>query len=153
MEIIQKLENLFSPVFEQYNICKHKISFVQTKPITLEVCIEKVDGSMDLDTCEIVSKNLSDILDLNDLISSEYNLDVCSFGAEREIVLDEIHSYVNNYVHIDYKNPKLGLDKVEGTLINCTDENVSVLYLDKGKEKTAIVEINNIKTIRLAVKI
>jgi ribosome maturation factor RimP len=59
---------------------------------------------------------------------------------------------VGRYVHIDLKDPKQGMDSVEGTLQAVGGGSVTVEYLVKGRKKTADVSRENIRLIRLAVK-
>ena len=62
------------------------------------------DGSMDIDTCAAMSEKISEKLDEVDMIASEYFLEVCSPGAERELkdetqIRDALDEYV--YVKLD----------------------------------------------------
>ena len=66
---------------------------------------------------------------------------------------EEIPQAVNDNVHIDYKNPDKGLDQVEGTLKRFENGELEVEYLVKGRKKTAVVALDNVKLIRLAVKL
>ena len=59
----------------------------------------KADGTIDLDTCEKVSQQISLILDELDGDEGNYMLDVCSFGAERVLESEqEIRNEVGNPV-------------------------------------------------------
>ena len=150
----QKLSELFAPVFEENGITRSEINYLSGKVPTLEVKIMRKDGSMDMDCCAVVSQQISKILDEIDYGPDSYNLDVCSFGAERELISDdEINGAIGQWIHVDYRNPKDGLDAVEGELLESDDSSVKILYFVKGRKKTAVVEKSNIKLIRLAVKL
>jgi ribosome maturation factor RimP len=150
----KELEKLFLPVFERHEIAAHKIRFISGRPGTLEVMIRKSDGSMDMDTCADVSREISALLDECDYGNEAYNLDVCSFGAEPVLETDEeINQSVDRYVHVDLKNPEKGIDKLEGTLKAVTDTGLEIEYNDKGRKKTATIGKDNIRLIRLAVKL
>ena len=151
---LKRFKESASEVFERYDIAKSAINYLPGKTPVLEVKIKKSDGSMDMDTCALVSQELSKILDELDFGDAAYNLDVCSFGAEQPLESDEeIAGAVNGYIHIDYKNPKDGLDHVEGTLLSFENDQLTVEYMVKGRKKTAVVEKDNIRLIRLAVKL
>ena len=151
---IKDLEKALDPVFAAHEIAKHSIKMLSGKIRTLEIMIMKEDGSMDMDTCASVSQDISKLLDQLDYGDDAYNLDVCSFGAERELESDqEIMKAVNDNVHIDFKNPAKGLDQVEGTLLSFENDLLTVEYNVKGRKKTAEVAKDNIKLIRLAVKL
>jgi ribosome maturation factor RimP len=56
----------------------------------LQIMIEKADGtSVSLDDCEIVSNTVSVILDVEDPITSNYNLEVSSVGLDRPLMKKE----------------------------------------------------------------
>ena len=150
---LKEVKRIAQPIFDQFEITKNEINFLAGKPPVLEVKIMKRDGSMDLDSCVQVSQLLSQALDEIDDGESNYNLDVCSFGAERELDSDEeIALAIGDNVHIDYKNPKDGLDQVEGELLSFENNILTVKYNAKGRMKTAAVDKENIRKIRLAVK-
>ena len=150
----KELEKLLKPVFDKYEIAHHKIRFLSGKPGTLEIMIRKADDTMDVDTCADVSREISDILDECDYGDSAYNLDVCSFGAEPELeTAEEVDNSVGKYIHIELKNPEKGFDSLEGNLKEANPDILVIEYFDKGKKKTATVRRENIRLIRLAVKL
>ncbi len=151
---IQKIESLIKPILEANNIGKYKISKKSGKTPILEICIKKSDGEIDLDTCEIVSNLISDVLDQYDDSNKPYMLDVCSFGAEEELENEnEILNHIGDYVHIELKNPTKGIDSIDGTLTSFEDNVLNINYFVKGVKKQTTINYDNVKLIRLAVKI
>ena len=64
MDRIEHLKELFQPVFERNSVILYDLVFrTNGSERTLEVSIMKEDGSMDLDTCALVSEQISEILD------------------------------------------------------------------------------------------
>lgn len=151
---LKRLEKILEPVFEEHDIRKTSIRLLSGKTDTLEIMIMKSDGSMDMNTCESVSRKVSVILDEIDFGQQAYNLDVCSFGAERSLgSLEEIEAEINSYVHVELKNPKEGLDIFEGELTELQDRRLTIEHSVKGRKKTAVVDYDNIRLIRMAVKL
>lgn len=151
---LKQLETSIMPILEAHGIGKHHIALISGKTPTLEIMIMKPDGSMDMDTCAEVSRDISAFLDEQDYGSQPYNLDVCSFGAERVLdSLEEVEMEVSNYLHIELKNPKEGLDIFEGTLLGVSDGCLEMEYFVKGRRKTVTVDYDNIRLVRLAVKL
>lgn len=149
---LRKIEQLLADVFESHGIARHRISWLNNR--TLEIMIMKKDGSMDLDLCEAVSRDVSAVLDKEDPIKSAYELDVCSFGAERELESgEEVRGAVGSYVHVQLKDPKNGFDTIEGTLTGFQDDTLSIEYMDKNRKKTAAIDYGNVRLIRLAVRL
>ncbi|HPX33393.1 MAG TPA: ribosome maturation factor RimP [Erysipelotrichaceae bacterium] len=151
---IQKIESLIKPILEANNIGKFKVSRKLGKTPILEICIKKIDGEIDLDICEIVSNQISEILDQHDDSNQPYLLDVCSFGAEEVLENeDEIINHIGDYVHIELKNPEKGIDSIDGTLTSFEDNILNITYFIKGVKKQTNINYDNVKLIRLAVKI
>ena len=150
---LSELSRNAGAIFERYAISKHEIRWIPGKTPTLEVKIMKADGSMDMDTCALVSQDLSKLLDEIDFSDSAYNLDVCSFGAERELTVAELDELAGTYIHVELKNPAKGFDQLEGTLTGSDEEKITVEYMDKTRKKTAEIEKDNIKFVRIAVKL
>ena len=53
---------------------------------TLQIMAERPDGSMTVEDCETVSRALSPALDVEDPVSSAYNLEISSPGIDRPLV-------------------------------------------------------------------
>ncbi len=150
---LKMFEEKAKEVLEFHHIVKYQIDYLSGNPPILQVQIMKEDGSADLNDCVDVSHDLSLLLDEMDFGDEPYNLDVCSFGAEREISIDELASEVGHKIYVKYKQPKAGLDVVEGTLKEVNQQEVVIEYLVKGRKKTAAVELENIEVARQAVEL
>ena len=112
------------------------------------------DGSMDIDTCAAQSEKISTMLDEMDMIASEYFLEVCSPGAERELKSEEqIRDAIGEFVYVKLKNPRAGMDEIKGTLTAFENNTVYLDYMAKAVKKKAEIEMDNIALIRLSVKI
>lgn len=109
MEQIDRLKEMLVPVLDSCSVKLYEMKWSGTgKNRTLEVAITKTDGTMDLDTCALVSEKISEVLDADSSLSDAYTLEVCSPGAEREIHdLNELKDMKEPYVYIKFKNLSL----------------------------------------------
>lgn len=149
---INDIERSISQILIDNKITQHQISY-QDNNQRLEICIAYNDGSMDINTCDKISQLISAKLDEIDENEDNYILDVCSFGAEKVLTnQQEILANINNYVHIDLFNPVNGLNNVEGYLLEY-QQQAKISYMAKNIKKEMNIEKENIKLIRLAVKI
>ena len=155
MDQITKLKELIAPLVAEDGIELYDVEWhTEGKMRILQVSIMKKDGSMDIDTCAEQSEKISAMLDEKDLISSEYFLEVCSPGAERELRNEQqIKDAVGEYVYVKLKNPKAGMNDVKGTLLAFENNTVFIEYMAKAVKKKAEIELENIALIRLSVKI
>ena len=151
---IKDLDKELESVFLKNGITRHAIKLIPGNTKTLEISIMKADGSMDMDTCVLVSREISEVLDRIDYSDEAYNLDVCSFGAEYELENDEdIVNSIGEYVHADLIDPKDGYDQYEGKLLEYEDGVLKIEFFIKGRRKTASVKRADIRFIRRAVKL
>lgn len=155
MDKVEKLKDLFQPVFDSCNVKLYELKWMNSgKDHTLQVSIMKPDGSMDLDTCASVSEQLSELLDQEDPIPEEYTLEVCSPGAEREIRdLSELDSMTGSYIHVRLKEPFKKMLELTGEIIHVDGNTIQLEYRDKAVKRVAEFTKENIDKIRMAVRL
>ena len=153
MNRIDKIRDLLLPALEELEVRLYEIKWIANEK-TLQVAVMKEDGSMDLDTCALVSEKLSEVLDEADPISEEYTLEVCSPGAEREIKdYDELDSMEGEYIYVRLSKPFKKMMEITGEVIGVEDGIVSLSYRDKAAVRTAKFPKEDIEFARMAVRI
>lgn len=155
MSNINEIRAILDDVAKTYDIFITDLLWVNRQgENVLEIPIMFKDGSMDLETCGLMSKQFIDALEDVEVLDFDYFIDVCSPGAERVLKTPEdIKREVNQHVYVKLIDPKAGMHEIAGNLSEVTDENVFIDYMDKTRKKTLEIAIDNIKLIRLAVKI
>lgn len=155
MDVLKKIKEMCGPLLEAHDIQLYDVSWQQEgKNRILQIAIMREDGSMDIDTCALMSEMISQKLDELDFISGEYFLEVCSPGAERELKDDiQIKAALNEFVFVKLRNPQAGYDSLKGYLIAVEDDAITISYMDKAVKKQATIQKDNIALIRLSVKI
>jgi ribosome maturation factor RimP len=63
-----------------------RVKVTSTNGCTVQIMAERPDGSMSVDDCEIVSRAISPLLDLEDPIGKAYYLEISSPGIDRPLV-------------------------------------------------------------------
>ena len=117
-------------------------------------CYGRIVKNQRIDTCAAMSEKISEKLDEVDMIASEYFLEVCSPGAERELKDEtQIRDALDEYVYVKLKNPKAGMDAVKGYLRAYENGDITMEYMDKAVKKKITIDGDNIALIRLSVKI
>ncbi len=155
MDSLSKVKELIIPLFLKEDIQLYDLSWHQEgKSRILQIAIMRKDGSMDIDTCAEMSEKISTILDEADIIASEYFLEVCSPGAERELKNEQqIVDAIDEFVYVKLKNPKAGMDAVKGFLRAYENDEAVIEYMDKAVKRKISISADNIALIRLSVKI
>ncbi|MBQ3459895.1 MAG: ribosome maturation factor RimP [Solobacterium sp.] len=154
MDRLEKLKELFEPVFAESDVVLYEMKWINDREHTLQISIMKKDGSMDLDTCADVSEKISEILDREDPIPEEYTLEVCSPGAEREIRdLNELLNMTGSYVYLRLSRPFKKMVELTGEISETTDGLIRLQYRDKAATRTAEIPLEDVEFARMAVKL
>lgn len=84
-EYEQRTEKLLMPIIEEHNFELVDVEYVKEGGIWyLRAYIDK-EGGFTVDDCELVSRRLSDLLDVEDFIPDSYILEVSSPGLGRQL--------------------------------------------------------------------
>lgn len=153
-ELIKEVEQIVLPLIEAKDCYLDEIVYEQeNNEWYLRIFIEKNEGFLDMDTCVAVTEVVSDALDEADPIKCEYYLEVSSPGIEKPLrSYEAVENAVGEYVYIQLKDPKQGLDDVYGTILEVEDGIIHLQYLVKNIKKKILIEYTNVAFIRLAVK-
>lgn len=85
------------------------------------------DGGIDLDMCEVISRELSTVLDEADPIKENYYLEVSSPGIERKLKTPEhFKRYIGEVVDIGLYKAVDGTKQITGRLADFCDNVISV---------------------------
>ena len=155
MDQIEKIVECISPVLDESNVSLYEAKWTnQGKNKVLQIAIMLEDGTMDLETCAIVSEKISEVLDAEDIISFEYFLEICSPGAERKLRNhDEIVSSTGKHVYVRFKKAVKSMNEVTGDLEKMDGTELTIAYRDKAAVRRVTFDESNIDLIRLAVKL
>ena len=116
--------------------------------LILRVILDKKDG-LDIELLAKANEYLSERIDKYDADMPEYMLEVSSRGAERTLDNDdEINDALEKYIHVEVENMVY-----EGILLENNEDNILISINIKGRFKRIPIKKEEIKLIRLAVKI
>ena len=129
MSIIDKIEEIVTPVITRngcsiVRIAMHSIG----KTKKLQIMIEKLDETpITIDDCEIVSKDVSAILDVEDIIKYRYVLEISSAGIDRPLVKPaDFQRFTNKNVVIKTFSEKNGQKVFNGIILYATNDLVQI---------------------------
>lgn len=155
--IEEELELLIAPVIELLGCNLVRIRMMQAKSKILEVMIEKQDaGAISIEQCKEVSNNISAALDAEDLITTRYNLEVCSAGIERPLVkLEDYDRFKGRVVSLKLLKCYNDTKKIRGTLKGLNEDNGIVVELEGQKATDVapelIIDFNDIRDANLVL--
>ena len=121
------LANLIEPTIEQlgYELSDLELQ-LSGRDGVVRVFIDKPDG-VDLSDCEIVSRQLSAILDVEDPLPGHYTLEVSSPGLDRKLTKPKhFQRFTGETVRVKLRFPVDGRRNFRGALRAADDEKIEV---------------------------
>ena len=92
---------------------------------TLQIMAERPDGTFAIEDCEAVSRAMSPLLDVEDVISARYHLEVSSPGIDRPLVRpSDFESWAGHETRIEMAVPVAGRKRFKGRLEGYTQGEV-----------------------------
>lgn len=153
--VVETVTELVTPILEEYQFELVDIEFVKEgKSWYLRVYIDKPNG-INIEECALVSDQLSEKLDNcePDPIPQAYYLEVSSPGAERPLKKErDYQRALNSYVNISLYQPIDGCKVFEGTMVELTATELTLVYMDKTRERSVVIPRDKIAKARLAIK-
>ena len=84
---------------------------------TLQIMAERPDGTFSIEDCESVSRAMSPLLDVEDVISARYHLEVSSPGIDRPLVRpSDFEAWAGHEAKIEMAVPVAGRKRFKGAL-------------------------------------
>lgn len=144
------IEEILQPIVDEKGFEIVDIEYVkEATEYYLRVYLDK-EGGIALNDCEVVSRELSEILDAKDPIKENYYLEVSSPGLDRPLKKDkDFERYKGRDVEIKLYKPMNGSKQFEGELVGLTEDNDILVIIDENEVKFTKKEV---ALIRLAIK-
>jgi len=133
-----RVATIAEPVIEQlgYRLVRVKVSAADG--CTVQIMVERPDGTMVVEDCETVSRALSPVLDMADPIDKAYRLEVSSPGIDRPLVRkSDFDRYAAHLVKIETEIPIDGRKRFRGLLIGTEGEAARIRQDDKKDDTEA----------------
>ncbi len=122
-----ELVNLLEPTIEQlgYELSDLELN-LGGRDVVVRVFIDKPDG-VDLSDCEMVSRQLSAVLDVEDALPGHYTLEVSSPGLDRKLTKPaHFQRFTGETVRVKLRFPVDGRRNFRGALRAADDEKIEV---------------------------
>jgi len=140
-QLERKLTDMLIPPVEALGFEMVGVEFVRAgKHSILRVFIDHEDG-IDVDDCASASHQISAVLDIEDLITAEYNLEVSSPGMDRPLFNpDHYASVVGETITVKLSIPQDGRRNFKGLLLKCENDSI-LIKVDNDEFSLAIANI------------
>jgi ribosome maturation factor RimP len=122
-----RVAHIVEPVVEGlgYRLVRVKVSALNG--MTVQIMAEKPDGTMNVEDCETVSRDVSPTLDVEDPIDGAYNLEVSSPGIDRPLVRrSDFERWKGHEARIELAHPLDGRKRFKGLLAGLDEDKVGI---------------------------
>ncbi len=149
-----RVGTIAEPVIEQlgYRLVRVKVS--PADGCTVQIMAERPDGSMTVEDCESISRTLSPVLDVADLIERAYRLEVSSPGIDRPLVRkSDFDRYAGHLAKIEMEIPVNGRKRFRGLVIGTQGEAAHIRRDDTeaGEDADILLPIEEMSEARLVL--
>ncbi|MCW5697060.1 MAG: ribosome maturation factor RimP [Bauldia sp.] len=137
-----RVAHIAAPVLQGLGYRLVRVKLSSRDGATLQIMAERPDGTMAVEDCEEVSRNLSPVLDLEDPIDRAYNLEVSSPGMDRPLVRrSDFERAVGHVAKFELERALAGRKRFRGTINGVTDTHVTVTQDEVPEGGEAVVEL------------
>lgn len=122
-----KVAKLIEPAINAAGFRLVRVRLSGLNGMTLQIMTERPDGTMTVEDCEIVSRTVSPVLDVEDPIDGKYHLEISSPGIDRPMVRKS--DFVNWQGHIVKLETSMLHDnrkKFRGRIVNVENDTVTL---------------------------
>lgn len=125
---------LIEPILDGLGFRLVRVRIMGGQDTIVEIMAERLDGSMTVEDCRLVSHNVSAVLDVHDPLPGSYRLQISSPGIDRPLVRpSDFEQWTGHEAKIELKEPVDGRKRFRGMLEGYTDGEVR-LNADLGKD-------------------
>lgn len=133
------LAELVEPVLDSLGFRLVRVEVSGRDGQTVQVMAERPDGTITIDDCETISRAVSPVLDVADLVSQAYRLEISSPGIDRPLVRpSDFVDWAGYEAKIELAQPIDGRKRFRGRLEGFEDGEVLV-EADLGEEGHKII--------------
>jgi ribosome maturation factor RimP len=141
-EIIRQFEALATPVVEEEQMELWGADFHQENGRWILRLMVEREGGAALDDLTRVHRQLSDLLDVHDLVPWRYTLEVSSPGVNRPLLrLDHYRRYLGQRARIQSRSVQSGRRMFVGALSQVEDERVCIMDGDVGAVWIPLIDV------------
>ena len=127
VDIVARVKEVVRPVLETTSLELVDVRFlVERGRRILRLYIDK-PGGVTVGDCSVVSREVSNLLDLHDFISHRYTLEVSSPGLDRPLRhMSDFHRSVGRLVQVTVRRASSGTQTLVGVLALCGQEGITL---------------------------
>ena len=147
-----KIAHIVEPVVADlgYELVRVKVSGLNG--MTVQIMAERPDGTMGVDDCETISRDVSPALDVADPISREYHLEVSSPGIDRPLTRPkDFERWAGHEAKIEMEMAVDGRKRFRGVLLGVQGETTGLKLVDTPESGEVWLPLGDIGEAKLVL--
>jgi len=122
-----QLAALAEPVLNDLGFRLVRVAISGRNGTTVQIMAERPDGTITVEECAEISRNLSPLFDANDPLPGHYALEVSSPGIDRPLArLSDFETWAGYAAKVELKEPVSGRKRFRGVLEGVDDGEVRI---------------------------
>lgn len=121
---------------------------------TVQIMAERPDGTFSVDDCELASRTISPLLDVEDPIDREYHLEMSSPGIDRPLVRPRDFSrWQGHEIKVEMAVPVAGRKRFRGWIDSADDVSATLRLIDaaEGEDPLVVLPFAGVGDARLVM--
>ncbi len=117
--------SLVEPVLESLGFRLVRVQISGRDGKTLQIMAERHDGTISIDDCEAISREVSPLLDVHEPVSGSYRLEISSPGIDRPLVRpSDFEDWAGYEAKVELREPVDGRKRFRGVIEGFDDGEV-----------------------------
>jgi len=132
-----RVGSIVVPVLAELGLRLVRVKVSGLAGCTVQIMVERPDGSMTIEECEAASRSVSPVLDAADPIDRAYRLEISSPGLDRPLVRrSDFARHIGQKVKVELDVAHEGRKRFRGTLLGVVDGGARIRS-DDAKDRIA----------------
>lgn len=145
-----RVAQIVGPVAEGLGYRLVRVRMSAREGLTLQIMAERPDGTMAIEDCEELSRNLSPALDVDDPIDRAYHLEISSPGIDRPLVRRvDFERAIGHLAKLELSHPLESRKRFRGTITGIDNRTVTVR--EEGAEEDVALPLADMSEARLVL--
>jgi ribosome maturation factor RimP len=149
----KKIYEIIADTVEMFGCNVVKVNFGGEKSKVLQVFLERTDLSpVKIEDCRLISKNISALLDVEDIIDGKYYLEVSSIGAERPLfTIDDYKKFTGRNIKMRLSPPVNEVRSYIGLIHGVFEDNILIKI--ENSETVVTIPFENVSKANLMLSL
>jgi ribosome maturation factor RimP len=140
--VAARVATVVEPAIEDLGFNLVRVRVTAENGCTVQIMAERPDGTMTVNDCELVSKTISPVLDVDDPVKRAYHLEISSPGIDRPLVrASDFERWAGYDTKIEMAVPQDGRKRYRGIVHGVADGFVLLKLRDVNEGEDPMVRL------------